>query len=119
MVDDRGHVCDPVVAGREVRGEVRDVRDYPGPSTAALVTQASTAALTGAVRPVEMFAGLRHGLPVGSCRLSETSVVRRGEERRGELCLYSAHLGSTGLPELARVILNTVPRRLDLKIILS
>ena len=61
-----------MVAGREVRGEVRDVRDYPGPSTAALVTQAPTAALAGAVRPVEMFAGLRHGLPVGSFRLSET-----------------------------------------------
>ena len=41
-------------------GEVRDVRNYPGSATAALVTQAATAVVTGAVRSVEMFAGLGH-----------------------------------------------------------
>ena len=43
-----------------MRGELRDVRDYPGSTTAALLTQTATAVVTGAGGSVEMLAGLRY-----------------------------------------------------------
>ena len=62
MVDDRGDVGDvvSVMTGRVVRREVRDVRNYPGPTTAALLTQPPTALITGALRPPQVLTGLRH-----------------------------------------------------------
>ena len=49
-----------------MRGEVRDVRDHPGPpgTTAAVLTEPPTAVVAGALGAVQVLAGLRHGLAV-------------------------------------------------------
>ena len=106
----------------EVRVEVRDVRNYPRPPgpTAAVVTEAAAAVVTGALWSVEMLTRLRHCLGIDRGSGTEQAQVRGGREIGINLvCLLSSHLGSTELPELGRVMLNTVPRRLDLKISLS